>query len=973
MFGQSSFNGLSRRLKPCNSDRVVSPRAFLRKPLVECLEDRRVLAALGPQFQVDPTQAFEESPPAIAVVIESGLADAAEDSWLEGKPYFVAAWQSWEEDGSGFGIRVGAFDAEGQPISESLPLNIAWLGNQQAPAIATDGQGNFMVAWQSEDQVDGDYDVVFRTGKLELVDDLLSMTIDAGETIVGQGTAPAVAMGRDGRAVLTWTSMSVLTGYDIQAAVVAAEGIETITVADQPGDQLNPSVATDQKGSFVVAWSGPSDSQATVFAAEETEEEEGVAIFGRVITLEETGSPALTQTFLVSATTYHDVTSPSAAMNHRGRIAVAWQVEGQQGSGSDIFMTVFDSTADALASVPLVAERVNDETRRPQRAPSVGLDKDGSALVAWQTQHEDGYSWAILGKHYQIKKTGKPGRPPEINTTNDFLVNETVKGPETLPSVAMLRSGQALVGWLGPEVPNHGHGVEEGEGGHEPAVFVRWTDYFPTQGPVKDYGVDGSELLLANYVSMEDNGTAAAMDDRGISLVAWESWQESADTSSNGIYAALVVPDSETPHRISLGLINGDTLGNQSAPDVAVGRSNDEGYTPFVIVWQSDHAVWSDSAGSDVGYGVYAMLGSFDEAGTPIETLIITVAETLGDEVAPAVAMDEQGNFVVVWQAPDDSGQGIYAQHFNAAGAALTQPPAQVNQQTYLDQVSPTVAMNQAGQYVIAWVSDHNVLNDPENDTEKSIFARWFAGQDTGQAEEFLVNDYTKDAQEHPDVAIDGSGNFIVVWQSINQEVPKIEEEPPVVPGVSWGVYARRYDVTLDSDEFTVSPRDSTEFLVNDTLERPQRFANVGMDYAGNFVIAWQTIGQDGSSWAVYAKDYLSLFDPQDVSSFMPTEFRVNSHTMGPQILPVVARSNLSDAMDGYAIFWSGQGPGHTEGVFGRLAFVAAYPEIVDVAAVDAVFRAPEDTLLGLSLDWLDEPSHRFGKRGNMVRTNARS
>jgi hypothetical protein len=268
----------------------------LRKLLVENLEDRRVLSTLCPPFQVNPSQSFEESPPAIAVVIETGLDDTAEDASLDGKPYFVGAWQSWEEDGSGFGIHARAFDADGRPISEVVVVNIAWLGNQQAPAIATDGQGNFAIAWQSEKQVTGGYDVVFRTGRIEMVDSLLSMTLDERESTVGQGVAPAAAMGRDGRTVIVWTSMSQVTGYDIQAALVTPEGIETVTLSDQQGDQLDPTVASDTKDSFVIAWSGPTDVVAT---ADDSADEESVAIHGRVMTVDRGGLPELTSTFLI--------------------------------------------------------------------------------------------------------------------------------------------------------------------------------------------------------------------------------------------------------------------------------------------------------------------------------------------------------------------------------------------------------------------------------------------------------------------------------------------------------------------------------------------------------------------------------------------------------------------------------------------------------------------------------------------------
>ncbi len=963
MFAPSSFRFSPPTTNVRKLGRYGLPQSSLRKLLVECLEDRRVLSTLGGQFQVDPSLSFEESAPAVAVVIETGLKDKVEDALLGGKPYFVAAWQSWEEDGSGFGIQARAYDPEGQPIGDTTPINIAWLGNQQAPTIATNGKGNFIVAWQAENEMAGGYDVVFRAGRLEFVDDVLSMSLDESETIIGPGIAPAAAMARDGRSVITWTSLSPVTGYDIQAAVVTTEGIETLALADQEGDQLAPTVASDTKDDFVIAWTGPTEIVAT---SEDGEEEQAVAVFGRGLTLDQAGTPELTSTFLVSGTTSHDVTSPSAAMNAMGSIAVAWQVEGQAGSGSDIFLTVFGDTADALSSNPLIAPQlVNDVTRRPQRAPAVGLDKSGNALVAWQSQHVDGYSWGILGKHYQIKNTGKPGSPPTVATSADFLINETERGPEMLPSVAMLRSGQALVGWLGPEVPDHGHGVEEGEGGHEPAVFARWTDYLKTRGPIKDYGVSGSEMVLTNYAAVEDNGTAAAMDDRGISLVAWESWQEPADTSSNGIYAAVVLPGAENPISVPLGLINGDDLGNQSSPGVAVARSDAVGNTPFVIVWQSDHAVWNEpDASHTLGYGIYGLVGSFDASGTITNSLFITVSETLGNEVAPAVAMDEEGQFVVVWQATDVDGQGIQALNFDANGDPLTSEPFPVNFYTSFDQVSPTVAMNEDGQFVVAWVSDHNVLNNPE-DTEKSIFARWYADALAEPPPEFLINEYTKDAQEHPDVAMDEAGNFIVVWQSINQEAPKVEEEPPVVPGVSWGVYGRRYIVEpMDNGGFAVAPQDSTEFLVNDTLERPQRFASVGMDHEGNFAIAWQSIGQDGSSWGIYAKEYPATYDPANDSAAI--EFLVNTHTMGPQIMPVVARSNLSNAIDSYGIYWSGQGPGHTEGVFGRLAFDTAPPVSVDTPAVDLVFGLPEIEMLSVSLDWLDEPWHSFKGGGGI-------
>ena len=78
--------------------------------------------------------------------------------------------------------------------------------------------------------------------------------------------------------------------------------------------------------------------------------------------------------------------------------------------------------------------------------------------------------------------------------------------------------------------------------------------------------------------------------------------------------------------------------------------------------------------------------------------------------------------------------------------------------------------MNAQGQFVVTWVSDHNVANDPL-DTEKSIFARWYDANGQAPHAEFLASVYVKDAQEAPSVAIRPNGDFVIVWQSINQEM----------------------------------------------------------------------------------------------------------------------------------------------------------------------------------------------------------
>src|SRR5690349_1207315 len=66
-------------------------------------------------------------------------------------------------------------------------------------------------------------------------------------------------------------------------------------------------------------------------------------------------------------------------------------------------------------------------------------------------------------------------------------------------------------------------------------------------------------------------------------------------------------------------------------------------------------------------------------------------------------------------------------------------------------------------------------------------------------------------------------------------------------------------------------------FRVNSYTTDNQFDSSVAMNSAGDFVVAWVSRGQDGSSYGVYAQRYNAAGAPQG------TEFRVNTYTPGGQ------------------------------------------------------------------------------------------
>ncbi|MEO7793343.1 MAG: hypothetical protein ABIV06_01105, partial [Thermoanaerobaculia bacterium] len=134
----------------------------------------------------------------------------------------------------------------------------------------------------------------------------------------------------------------------------------------------------------------------------------------------------------------------------------------------------------------------------------------------------------------------------------------------------------------------------------------------------------------------------------------------------------------------------------------------------------------------------------------------------------PAVAADSEGNFIVVWDSfgssgGDTSSFSIQAQRYAANGAALG-AQFQVNTYTTNAQRYPTVAVDGAGNFLVVWQSLGS--NGTDSDSS-SIRGRRFDANGTPVGGDAQVNVYTTNSQELPVVASTGAGDFVVVWQSL--------------------------------------------------------------------------------------------------------------------------------------------------------------------------------------------------------------
>jgi hypothetical protein len=340
------------------------------------------------------------------------------------------------------------------------------------------------------------------------------------------------------------------------------------------------------------------------------------------------------------------------------------------------------------------------------------------------------------------------------------------------------------------------------------------------------------------------------------------------------VAAVLAVPAVAAAQVVKLGpelQVNTYTTEQQRRPSVAVDAEGN-----FVVVWQS--------FGED-GHGEGVFARRYDASSVPRGAAFRVNTYTTQSQSVPEVASDPSGNFVVVWtgQINPVFGTDIFAQRYDASGA-VQGTNFVVNTYTTGTQHSPAVTMDAMGRFVVTWEGAG------QSDADGGILFRPFDAAGNPAFDPAQANTYTTGAQIRPAIASEPAGHFMITWQGAGQD------------GSGNAVFARWFNRTT----FASTPA----VRVNAYTTGEQQVPSVAAGLGGDFLVAWQSTGQDGSVDGVFAR----RFNGPTIT--LGSEFAVNTFTSANQSAPSVA----SDAAGNFVVVWSGnQDPeASTGGVHGR-------------------------------------------------------
>jgi hypothetical protein len=232
---------------------------------------------------------------------------------------------------------------------------------------------------------------------------------------------------------------------------------------------------------------------------------------------------------------------------------------------------------------------------------------------------------------------------------------------------------------------------------------------------------------------------------------------------------------------------------------------------------------------------------------------------------APDIAALANGGFVVVWQGPDASGSGIFAQIFRPTFQPASGVIA-VNATTTGAQAAPKVAALPANGFAVVW---QNAVAANDND----IMMRRFNTAGVASAAEVRVNTSTIRNQVKPDIATLPNGQTAVSWATDAAQ-------------------AGRYGIAIRLYRATGAPLRNSETLAANLLQSlvpssalaARIGTGPGAARRSGFVLAYEAAERTAAS--IPANIAVRMVSPDGILS---TAVTANSVTAGHQASPALA------------------------------------------------------------------------------------
>lgn len=348
---------------------------------------------------------------------------------MNGDGGLVVVWEDDSDDSDGNGnhdILARGFHPGGCGSFGDIVVNgDVTEGQQDSPSVAMDSTGNFVVVWRDDQDGNGIGQIHARGFHFDGSGRFGPLTVNSESG--GRQRNPVVAMEPGGSFVVVWEDDSDDSdgsgNYDVFARGFHADGTgrfpDTVVNQTTDGQQLDPDVAMNPGGGFVVAWEDDKDGNGTF------------QILARGFNADGTGKfDAMT----VNSNNQGQQYSPAAAMDPAGGFVVVWEDDQDKDDAFQVLARGFDS--NGLETFSDIA--INTVPGGQHLAPAIDMDPVGNFVVTWEDDSDDNGSFQIRARGFDLFGTEE---------FSPITVNHDSQGQQLKPVIAVDAAGDCVVVW----------------------------------------------------------------------------------------------------------------------------------------------------------------------------------------------------------------------------------------------------------------------------------------------------------------------------------------------------------------------------------------------------------------------------------------------------------------------------------------------------------------------------------------------
>jgi hypothetical protein len=362
----------------------------------------------------------------------------------------VATWQSDGQDGSGLGVIAQRYDATGTKVGNELVVNQTITDAQQAPQIAVDASGNFVVVWQSYIAADASgitaEDIYFRLYAAD--GSPLTTELAANTKTSDSQLAPDVARLPTGQFGIVWTTYNDPAGNSQDAMIrcfdsagnAISNKAEVFANTNKTEKQKNVRIAASGvTGFYLVVWDSFAEDGTTPSSW---------AIRGQLFNANNCG-PVGAQ-ISINSTATGDQQYADVAANSKGDFLAVWSSTQASANGYDIWARLIKYDSASGNYTPQTEFKVNPIVSLEQSYPVLANLTDDGFEVVWRTYGEDEDSAGLKGQKLDAALA---------LVGNDWLINLSTTGNQVDPAIAALPGGGYTILWDSPGQDGSGVGV----------------------------------------------------------------------------------------------------------------------------------------------------------------------------------------------------------------------------------------------------------------------------------------------------------------------------------------------------------------------------------------------------------------------------------------------------------------------------------------------------------------------------------